>query len=189
MSQWVTTHFFESFNISHGFRHPLILPLQRHSSLKPMLMKTQNLSPQRAARLQDLISLANHPDREQWQGLRCHLIPRGRFTATYSELALRWGVSASVAYSTIKALVKLGYITTERLDFSTLITIVSEPNAQAHEEMSAELQPADGNGSATITPAKKPEAHQAPKPPSPVISKHIRKRRLKHKRRLRRRHR
>lgn len=87
-------------------------------------MKTQTLSIQRRVRLQDLISLANHAPREQWNGLRCHIIPTGKFTATYSDLADRWSVSHSVAYSTIKALVKMGYISIERFEHSTLITIL-----------------------------------------------------------------
>lgn len=90
-------------------------------------MKTQSLTPLRQQRLNDLITLSNHDDRQQWHGLRCHHIPRGQFTATYAHLARRWGVSPSVVYATIKALVKLGYITTRRLDFCTLITIVGSP--------------------------------------------------------------
>lgn len=87
-------------------------------------MKTQSITPVRLKRLQDLIELSNHNGREHCHGLRCHHIPRGQFTATYSDLALRWGVSTSVVCSTIKALVKMGYIKTERFAFATLFTIL-----------------------------------------------------------------
>lgn len=88
-------------------------------------MKT-TLSPIQQERLRDLIELSNHGGRDQWHGLRCHHINNGQFTATYSDIAARWGVKPSAVYSTIKKFVKLGLITVERFERATLFTINNE---------------------------------------------------------------
>lgn len=77
------------------------------------------------ARLNDIIELASHNGRDQWHGLRCHHINRGQFTATYADLAQRWGISRAMVYSTIKRFVKLGIITTTKFERATLFTVVS----------------------------------------------------------------
>lgn len=107
-------------------------------------MKTQSLSPLRLWRLNDLISLADHGDRQQWHCLRCHLIRRGQFTASYADIARRWGVSTSVVYSTVKALIKMGYVKVERFEFASLFTIL--PNTPKEPESSKRIEQTEHSG-------------------------------------------
>lgn len=97
------------------------------------------LTPIQQERLNDLRELANHDGRDQWHGLRCHHIDRGQFTATYSDIAARWGVTASVVYSTIKRFIKLGLITAQRFERATLFTI-TQPSDKSDKSDPSEFK-------------------------------------------------
>lgn len=124
------------------------------SNLNHIMKKT--LTTLMNQRLADLTALANHNGRDHWHGLRCFHFDRGQFSATYSDLALRWKVSQSAAYRTIKKFIDLGYIKVGKLPHATLITVLNckENNTTAIKQIESNQSVTKKNNSRKPLPVK-----------------------------------